>query len=566
MTNKRIRTFQENIRRIFILEAIIPVFCISAICLMFFFHITRYEVKKSSEAGNHKICQEITHAVHLYQNAMCTLSKNEEIDWSGIDCDEIVDIKQMIYQMTKETNYHAEIYVLDEKLNPIVWNGDPEDTFLCRNLNPEVGILREIDEHPDEISIRVTSLEAAYLCLGTSIRQNRFQGYIIASFEAKEFETLLTKISPQTIITDSRGWSYLANQYEFMDTLQRFPRKYADCNGFVVYEDHSYYLLTNKILGDNLVVYTITDQAMRKKMNWILDIAMFIIFCMIIFITYMVSGKLSRRSTADIQVMSEAFEQVKQGKLDRYLSIQSSIEFKMIGEAYNMMLDGLKQNIEEKKELAEHAAFAQVKQLEAQFNPHFLFNTLDNIRFMSKIDSDKADQMIVSLSSLLRYSISTSEEEILVSEELTFTQNYLNILKIRFNQRLTYELDVEEEVYQCRIPKLLIQPLIENAVKYGLMNRQNLNVVVKGYQKGDVLVFTCHDDGAGIETEKLFEIQKLLEGTTNRSGHYGLFSIQRRIQLMYGSQYGLTIDSKEGEGTRLTLQLPVNQRKGEEIC
>ncbi len=250
---------------------------------------------------------------------------------------------------------------------------------------------------------------------------------------SSNFETLLTKISPQTIITDSRGWSYLANQYEFMDTLKRFPRKYADCNGFVVYEDHSYYLLTNKILGDNLVVYTITDQGMRKKMNWILGITMFIIFCMIIFITYMVSGKLSRRSTADIQVMSEAFEQVKQGNLDRYLSIQSSIEFKMIGEAYNMMLNGLKQNIEEKKELAEHAAFAQVKQLEAQFNPHFLFNTLDNIRFMSKIDSDKTDQMIVSLSSLLRYSISTSEEEIPVSEELTFTQNYLNILKIRFN-------------------------------------------------------------------------------------------------------------------------------------
>ena len=238
------------------------------------------------------------------------------------------------------------------------------------------------------------------------------------------------------------------------------------------------------------------------------------------------------------------------------LDINSSKEFQIIGDDFNEMLEGLKRQIGRNKELAENVAFSQVKQLESQFNPHFIFNTLDNIRFMAKIDATSADKMIVSLSGLLRYSIKEVREEVTVKEDLDHLQYYLNILQIRFNKRFAYTIDVSEDIMDCLIPKLLIQPLLENAVKYGFNGQEKLTVAIRGYQMQEKLIFICEDDGAGIDEELLEEIRRNLREDTNTSSHYGLYNIHRRISLMYTGDYGLDISSKKDEGTLVRLTIP----------
>ncbi len=306
-----------------------------------------------------------------------------------------------------------------------------------------------------------------------------------------------------------------------------------------------------------LRVYTITSHDMESRMFYIMGVFILFIFTAIVIITYFISGKVAKKSTRDIYKIAEAFEQVKKGNLERYLDIKSSAEFKEIGEAYNLMLDGLKNNIKENKELTRYAAFAQVKQLEAQFNPHFLFNTLDNIRFMSKIDSEASDKMIVALSTLLRYSLSDAEEEIQVEEDIRYTESYLTILKIRFNRRFTYEIDIEEKVKKCLIPKLMMQSIIENAVKYGYAEEDTLHVAIKGFEKGGNLIFICKDSGAGIREDTLRQIRENLQSPVNKTNHHGIYNIHRRIQLMYHGDYGVTLESKLGEGTVVTLTLPI---------
>jgi sensor histidine kinase YesM len=227
------------------------------------------------------------------------------------------------------------------------------------------------------------------------------------------------------------------------------------------------------------------------------------------------------------------------------------------------MLKSLREQIEENKELATNVAFSQLKQLESQLNPHFLFNTLDNIRFMAKIDTDAADKMIVSLSGILRYTIRDTREEVTLREDLNNLQYYLNILQIRFNKRFKYRIDVGEDIMDCLIPKLLLQPLLENAIKYGFGGREKLSVTIKGYQITDRLVFVCEDDGAGISEERLKEIREMLEKETNDSAHYGLYNIHRRIRLMYKGDYGLDIEGKEGEGTLVRIVLPKKVKKPE---
>ena len=238
------------------------------------------------------------------------------------------------------------------------------------------------------------------------------------------------------------------------------------------------------------------------------------------------------------------------------LNTNSSKEFQAIGRDFNLMIDGLKQQIEQNREMTEHVAFAQVKQLESQFNPHFLFNTLDNIRFMTRIDLKAADKMIVSLSRLLRYSIRDAREEITIKEDLDNLQSYLNILQIRFNKRFSYEIDIDEKIMDCLIPKLLIQPLIENAVKYGFEGRETLHVIIKGYEKSDKLIFICQDNGVGMDEKLLTELREQLQQDINTSTHMGLYNIHRRIHLLYKENYGMRIESEPEQGTTIVLTMP----------
>lgn len=559
MKRKKIRFFRDNIRHTFILYAIIPTFLIACLCMGLIFGIWQYSVYTTNRAANDKVSNALQKVVDIYVNEALNLSKDITLITEPINTGKLVDIRRSMYKLLAETEYFAKLYILDEDMNSVLSDYNHMPGFLLDKTCYDWGILREIREKPQDISLKLATEQGRILCIGTGIqKKGELVGYIIVTIPADEFRLLLTQVSPQTIITDENGWIYLANNFVFQDELGRFVRDQENSEGFIRYQEKGYYLSKSKICNNELQVYTITSHDMESKLFYIMGMFILFIFAAIIIITYFTSRKVAKKSTRDISKIAEAFEQVKKGNLERYLNIDSSIEFKEIGEAYNLMLDGLKKNIKENKELTRHAAFAQVKQLEAQFNPHFLFNTLDNIRFMSKIDPDASDNMIIALSTLLRYSISNAEEEIRVEEDMRYTESYLTILKIRYNRRFTYEIDLEEKVKKYLIPKLMIQSIIENAVKYGYEEVDTLHVTIKGFEKDGNLIFICKDNGGGMKEDLLKQIRENLLQPVNRTNHHGIYNIHRRIQLMYHGDYGVTLESKLGEGTVVTLTLPIH--------
>ncbi|ABX42506.1 sensor histidine kinase [Lachnoclostridium phytofermentans] len=559
MKRKRIRFFSDNIRHTFILYAIIPTFLIACLCLGLILGIWQYNVYATNRATNAKVSNVLQKVVDIYVNEALNLSKDVTLITEPINTDKLVDIRRSMYKLYAEAEYYAKLYILDEELNSVLSDNIRMPSFLIDNSCYDWGIIREIRENPQGISITLATEDGRILCIGTGI-QNRDEliGYIIVTIPADEFRLLLTQVSQQTVITDENGWIYLSNNFVFQDALGRFVRDQKYSEGFIKYQEKGYYLSKSKICNNKLQVYTVTSHDMESKIFYTMCLFILSIFAAIIIITYFTSRKVAKKSTRDIYKIADAFEQVKKGDLERYLDINSSIEFKEIGEAYNLMLDGLKNNIKENKELTRHVAFAQVKQLEAQFNPHFLFNTLDNIRFMSKIDPEASDKMIVALSALLRYSISNAEEEIQVEEDIRYTESYLTILKIRFNRRFTYEIDIEDKVKKYIIPKLMIQSIIENAVKYGFAEEDTLHVTIRGFEKDGNLIFICKDNGGGMKEDLLKEIRENLLQPVNRTNHHGIYNIHRRIQLMYHGDYGVTLESKLGEGTVVTLTLPIH--------
>lgn len=273
------------------------------------------------------------------------------------------------------------------------------------------------------------------------------------------------------------------------------------------------------------------------------------------------SSKVSKNKTKDLDMILKALENVQNGNLDTRLNIKTNIEFKTISDAYNKMLDDIKNLIELNKEEAKHSIISKIKQLESQFNPHFLFNTLEVIKYMIKTNPQDATKMILNLSKILRYSIDNSSSEVNVIDELNYTTSYLDIIKTRFKENFDYNIKVDKHLTNCLIPKLIFQPMIENSIEHGYKGDNILYIDISIQNNNDFLIAKIKDNGAGINKNKLEEISKILKNNKNNSNHLGIYNVHRRIQLLYGDKYGVEINSIENIGTEVTITLPLILKK-----
>ena len=209
----------------------------------------------------------------------------------------------------------------------------------------------------------------------------------------------------------------------------------------------------------------------------------------------------------------------------------------------------------------DQTAIAQLKELESQFNPHFLFNTLENIKFMVRLDPGAATEMIMALSALLRYSISSGGRQAELREDLKYLESYMKIQKYRFGSRLDFASDIDARALGVYIPKLLFQPLLENAIKYGEDEKGQMRIEFRVALQEGCLHILVKDRGRGMEPGKLQGLEELLASGDNNTGHRGLFNVQRRVQLLYGEEYGLKIACPAEGGTEISLELPGNLQR-----
>ena len=212
----------------------------------------------------------------------------------------------------------------------------------------------------------------------------------------------------------------------------------------------------------------------------------------------------------------------------------------------------------EQKQIEEMAC---LKAYQAQIAPHFLYNTLDSINWML-IENEEytISNIVVALGGLLRYSISNDGNLKTVADELEQIKNYLLIQQVRFGDRLKYSIDIDTAIHQQLIIKLLLQPLVENAVVHGIENTVGLKtIIITGRREGNDIVFSVEDNGAGIPERLLLELNESLKNeVTAFSSRHGLQNVHQRIRLAYSGPYGLTIESVYQKGTRVMIRIPYN--------
>ena len=235
-----------------------------------------------------------------------------------------------------------------------------------------------------------------------------------------------------------------------------------------------------------------------------------------------------------------------------YLFSAMLILLASLGLAY-VLSSLMEQNVEEQRQKRK----SELKALQAQINPHFLYNTLDSIIWMAEWGkTNEVVLMTSSLAKLLRQSISNQNELVRVEEEVEYTRSYLTIQKMRYKDKLEYEILVDQEVQGKKIPKLVLQPLVENAIYHGIKYKEGKGVVcIEGFKAGTHMVLKVTDDGNGMTKEQLSKIFEKRETDTRRNG-VGVLNVHERIQLYYGKEYGLKFSSEEGLGTTVEVHIP----------
>jgi two-component system sensor histidine kinase YesM len=233
-----------------------------------------------------------------------------------------------------------------------------------------------------------------------------------------------------------------------------------------------------------------------------------------------------------------------------------SIEIKMLDEGFNEMAERIQSLLIRIKNEQMTLRRTELELLQAQINPHFLYNTFDSIVWLAETQRNReVIQMVTSLSSLFRNSLSKGKDVINIETEQKQIRSYLEIQQIRYSDIMDYEIDLPATLFSYAIPKLTLQPLVENAIYHGIKHKRSKGkIVICGREDGDDIVISVEDNGIGMSEEQLGALQNRIQ--ENRLKGFGLSNVQQRLQLYCGEAYGLTFHSEKNVGTTVFVRIP----------
>ena len=385
------------------------------------------------------------------------------------------------------------------------------------------------------------------------------------------------------LITDSSG-NYIvstagvnAADLEKLEEMNR-GQEASGYGGDLIYHGEEYLMYKGVVSINDWQIYILKSKAelldsvgrLRMLIIWLSVVMIAICLLIVLF--------LSRQMTSSLQRLALQMNRMRNGELEARYYYPYKDEIGSLAKSFNYMADQVEQSMKKQEEyiavLKEERDFveqaqkqkrkAELQALQAQINPHFLYNTLNTITWLaSEQGMNEVRILSNALGKFFRIGLSRGAEVIPVKDELEHVKSYLTIQEIRYAEVMEYTLDVPEELWPCTILKLVLQPLVENSIYHGIKEKNGKGRIVlraREEQSPDgspQILFTVEDTGVGMSRDKVESINRALEiGTTEHSDGYGIFNVNERIKLYYGEGYGLHYESCEVEWTRATLTIP----------
>lgn len=446
--------------------------------------------------------------------------------------------------------------IISTSVLPVLYN---PATFSDWGLLRQLSISHEPVVYPNRYRNQGGKLIA--LSIGSAVRDpltGRIVGFVIIDipeatlFSIMDLESLGIPVShaiitnQQYLIFDNLGFGkktpFLSVDYRML--LSREPLQ-----GFLQQVENNRYMMAVASLDtyDMLLVSGMPIGVVLENNAYIMIVTTILAFVALL-LCFLVSSLVARSISHPVSEIVGVMKKVETGNMQARVFVGGQDEMHLLGEGLNKMIENLDRLFAENLEKQDRLRIAEIRQLQAQINPHFLYNTLDSINYLSKLGMNtQINQVVAHLGTLLKNNIHTGGDIETVDTALMVIQSYLGIQQIIYPERFSYSLEVSDEVRSCLIPKLIIQPIVENAIIHGMgtVSRHCIIHIKGGIQGGQCHLEVC-DDGGGMDGS-------LQSGSKNS---IGLQNIRHRLRLYYGDRQSLHISSAKNHGTCVEIVFP----------
>lgn len=436
----------------------------------------------------------------------------------------------------------------------------PEDV-----LKPDWGILHAAGE-ADNLTFR-SGAEGVSLTAAQAVRgyNRQILGYVVISMSDSHFERLFDGLYSATnvVILLDPLWHTIYHTQPAQAKSSTEALKNQLLNGEPltgIDGEYYFYISQPETTGFSLILQqpkTFSSQVMQTVYA-VSTMMGFLCLLLCLWCAWL----LSRHLAQPVHQLDEAMGEVKKGNFDIHMETNREDELGRLTESFNLMTAEYRQNlarsVKRQKELNE----TQLRMMQAQLNPHFLYNTLDSMKWLGVAHHvPQVAVLATDLATILRAGISGSEF-ITLEEELELADRYIDIQSLRFEDRFTCEIDIPDQFQRCLVPKLVLQPLVENAIIHGVVDKEDGYIKLQAEEQDGDLLLSVYDNGCGIPPEILARLNSKDQKLPGE--HLGLFNVSSIIRLHFGEKYGISAQSWPGEGSCVRLRLPIRKKEDED--
>lgn len=319
--------------------------------------------------------------------------------------------------------------------------------------------------------------------------------------------------------------------------------------------------LTQKLQGTNFRMVSVIDpdfafiQQYHLKSNILLTLGITVLIGLFVFIFI-------KQQTRPLSKLADKMRLVQEGNMQEYVDVEGTEEIQELSKAYNTMLERINQYIEERMKIQEEKRNAEIHALQMQINPHYMYNTLASIKWLTwQGDVKKSTAVIDAFISLLRNTISNTDEFVTVEQEVANLKNYVLINQTRYGDAVGVEFYVVDKCKEYLVPKLILQPFVENAFFHAFPEGMEGEISVFIKEEKKYLRFDIEDNGVGMDAEQLYTLNNKKDKKSEHFTGIGINNVDDRIKLIYGMDYGINIVSEKDKGTTITILLPRKEKE-----
>lgn len=498
--------------------------------------------------------------LHNYQEL------NQQIKQIAVDCPDLVD---SILIRTKDDRKFSFLsmptaYQLTARYQDLIrdkegLNGSTLYTYHWSNL------------HEDDIFVRQNPREVLTLTCKTGDESSEAGMAMVINIPASIIETYLSNID-----NNENGFSALLGKDSSIFTVKyeggQLPLDEKTIDSLLAGDglDSCYvndvhgvrHLVSFERLkiNDWMVITAVPVSSLLKGMEWIRWVIVFLVVVTLVTAS-IPAAALAKVLSKDLVGITKQLKEYEQGNSEVVFQTQDKCEVGEVAKSLNSLTVTIKKQIDTITEAERKKRRTELLLLQSQINPHFLYNSFVSIKSLMDLKKyDLAGEMFQALIQFYVSSLSKGKEVVTIATELDIVNNYLTILQIRYEHSFDWCVNVESDIMDCKILKLILQPLIENALYHGLKNQKEHGMLdISGCAVDDGIVITVWDNGVGMEEKELQKLQNMIEDRNQEereSKHFGLWNCNQRIKLHYGELFGIELDSVAGKYTSVTVRLP----------